>query len=111
MQSDGRVPGRGGEPKVRRGFGGPPASFGRPVEPEPVEVPVPPAAPVSVVDGRVVLDVGAKLVIDQGSAQAFYDEVKQLTILAITDGFAAAMGREAGPGGDVDEGQVQGKAT
>jgi hypothetical protein len=90
LQSDSRVPGRGGEPRPRSGRGLPP-SYGRPTPEEPVEAPKP--SPVSVVDGRVVLEVGAKLVIDQEAAQAFYDSVRDLTQLAIRDGYAAAMGR------------------
>lgn len=89
-QSDSRVPGSGGEPAApRRDL---PMSFGRPRPEEPVEVPVGAAsAPVRVQDGQVVLSVGADLVLGKEAQQAFYDQVRELTLLAVQDGLAQAM--------------------
>lgn len=99
-QSDERVPQRSGEPQVRRGSG-PPSSFGRPVQVEPVQAPVDVPAqigglPFRVVNGRLVLEVDVQLVVGQESAQAFYDEVRQLTVLAMSDGLSTVLGRKAG---------------
>ena len=106
LQSDSRVPGRGGEPRTpRMRIGAPPASFGRPMEEEPIEVPAPeqPPSPVRVQDGKVILEVGADLVIGEESSQRFYDQVRSLVEVAFSDGFAAALSRYNGEG-DVDEG-------
>lgn len=110
-QSDSRVPGRGGEPKVpARPGGGPPASFGRAVPEDPIEVPAAERpSPVRAQDGKVVLEVGADLVLSEESSQRFYDQVRSLVELAVADGFAAGLAQQDGdPGGD-DEAAAAGE--
>lgn len=72
-------------------------------------VPVFGGLPFSVVDGKLVVEVGARLVMDQESVQAFYDEIRQLTVLAVSDGLSTVMGRrpdDAAAAGGEDQADV-----
>jgi hypothetical protein len=68
-------------------------SFGRRPEPDVVEVPVPAAQ----AGPFRVIEVSADLLLPDEVAQAFYDQVRDLVLLAAADGMAAAMRGEAPP--------------
>jgi hypothetical protein len=92
-QSDERVAGR---------RGGLPSSFGRPEpEPEEVEVPELPGG-LQVRDGRLVLPIQAELVINATVGQAWYDQMRELTRLAVIDGTRDAVD-DLKAGADADE--------
>lgn len=86
---------------------GVPASFGRRPPPEVVEKPEPDkpksveiAGGLRVVDGRLVVDVDARVAVPDEVLQGLYDQIRDVVALAVADGFAAATGR---PQQDVDE--------
>lgn len=86
-----------------------PNSFGRRPPDDRVEKPEPDKAkPVEiagglrVVDGRLVVDVDARVVVPDEVLQGLYDQIRDVVALAVADGFAAATGQP--PAGEPEGG-------